>query len=422
MERRGFTLPLLIGGATTSRQHTAVKIAPEYSGADGARARRVARGRRRVEPARARAAATRSTSANRDDAGGAPRAATRPRSEKPLLPYEQARANRLKTRLGRARHRRRRRSSAAAYLDDVPLEELVQFIDWTFFFSAWELKGRFPAILEHPQYGAAARELYEQRAGAARRASSTSKLLTRARRLRLLAGEQPTATTSSSTRTTTARERAGAASTCCGSRRSIAGRPAEPVAGRLRRAARERRARLHRRVRRDRRASAPTSSCKRFEQRARRLQRDHGEGAGRSAGRGVRRVLCTRRRRDDWGYGAGEQLAADDLIAEKYRGIRPALRLSGVPGSHREVRSCSICCDADRQGITLTESFAMTPRRERSAGSTSRTRRRSTSTSAASAAIRLEAYAQRKGMSIEEAERWLAPNLAYDPRRAGLKC
>ena len=97
---------------------------------------------------------------------------TRRAREKPLLSYEQARANRLQIDwdehviaspwfLGRR------------YLDDVPLAELAQFIDWTFFFSAWELKGRFPAILEHPQYGPAARELFEQRAGAARSGSST---------------------------------------------------------------------------------------------------------------------------------------------------------------------------------------------------------------------------------------------------------
>ena len=68
-------------------------------------------------------------------------------------------------RLGRPRHRRRHAFVGRRYLDDVPLGEIAQYIDWTFFFSAWELKGRFPAILEHPTYGAAARELFEQRAG-----------------------------------------------------------------------------------------------------------------------------------------------------------------------------------------------------------------------------------------------------------------
>src|SRR5206468_5360284 len=82
------------------------------------------------------------------------------RRERPLLPYEMALANRLKIDWAAAA------PATPAFLGrrvlaDVPLEELVPYIDWTFFFAAWELKGRFPAILDHPQYGKAARELYE---------------------------------------------------------------------------------------------------------------------------------------------------------------------------------------------------------------------------------------------------------------------
>ena len=98
--------------------------------------------------------------ANRAEQAETARAVRRAAREKPLLSYERARANRLTHRLGRAR------IASPSFLgrrdlDDVPLDELVPFIDWTFFFSAWELKGRFPAILDHPQYGAAARELYD---------------------------------------------------------------------------------------------------------------------------------------------------------------------------------------------------------------------------------------------------------------------
>ena len=157
MERRGFTLPLLIGGATTSKQHTAVKIAHEYSGPvvhvlDASRAVDVVSnllGDNRP----AFDAANRVTQAEIRESYAS-------RRQKPLLTYEQAQANRLKTDwdehviaspwfLGRR------------YLDDVPLEDIAKFIDWTFFFSAWELKGRFPAILDHPEYGSAAREVYE---------------------------------------------------------------------------------------------------------------------------------------------------------------------------------------------------------------------------------------------------------------------
>jgi len=158
MERRGMTLPLLIGGATTSRQHTAVKIAPEYSQPvvhvlDASRVVDVVSSLMSDER---RGAFVRSNIEAQEEI----RDRYKKRSEKPLLSYEAALANRLRydwdehyiatpAFVGRR------------YLDDVPLAEIARFIDWTYFFSAWELKGRFPAILEHAQYGAAARELYE---------------------------------------------------------------------------------------------------------------------------------------------------------------------------------------------------------------------------------------------------------------------
>jgi 5-methyltetrahydrofolate--homocysteine methyltransferase len=158
MERQHFRVPLLIGGATTSPQHTAVKVAPEYSRAtvhvlDASRVVDVvssllSKERRPAFEAENRA---RQTQLRNQHAA---------RREKPLLSYEAAVANRLRTDwasqslpapdfLGRR------------VLRDVPLAEIVPFIDWTFFFAAWELKGRFPAILDHPQLGAAARELYD---------------------------------------------------------------------------------------------------------------------------------------------------------------------------------------------------------------------------------------------------------------------
>ncbi len=164
MTRRDFTVPLLIGGATTSRQHTAVKIAPEYSGPvvhvlDASRAVDVVSnllgaGKPAFDAPTAR---SRRRSAR----------STRPAREKPLLSYEQARANRLQIDwddheiaspwfLGRR------------VLDDLPLAEIARFIDWTFFFSAWELKGRFPGILEHPEYGAGRARALRAREDAAR--------------------------------------------------------------------------------------------------------------------------------------------------------------------------------------------------------------------------------------------------------------
>ena len=158
MERRGFTIPLLIGGATTSRQHTSVKIAQEFSQPvvhvlDASRA---------VDVVSKLLSATHKPAfdaANRveQDTIRQQYAALK---QRPLLAWPAAQAN-------RARFAWRPEQVAipgftgARVLDDVRLEDLAPYIDWTFFFAAWELKGRFPGILEHPQYGAAARELYD---------------------------------------------------------------------------------------------------------------------------------------------------------------------------------------------------------------------------------------------------------------------
>ena len=156
MERRGFKLPLLIGGATTSKQHTAVKIAPAYEKAtvhvlDASRAVDVVS--TLLNPNRA---------ADFDVENRKKQAEIREqyasRARRPLLSYREARANAPKlewTDVPAPSFTGRR------FLDDEPLAEIAKYIDWTLFFSTWELKGSFPAILTHPKYGAAATELYE---------------------------------------------------------------------------------------------------------------------------------------------------------------------------------------------------------------------------------------------------------------------
>ncbi len=156
MERRNFRRPLLIGGATTSRQHTAVKIAPGY----GQATVHVLDASRVVDVVSSLLSDTERQRFEQENQAlqGTLREQYSARRERPLLSYEAALKNRLKTDwtappLAPAFTGRR--------VIEVPLGELVPFIDWTFFFAAWELKGRFPAILDHPQYGAAARELYD---------------------------------------------------------------------------------------------------------------------------------------------------------------------------------------------------------------------------------------------------------------------
>ncbi|HVS17003.1 MAG TPA: methionine synthase, partial [Planctomycetota bacterium] len=157
MKRRGLDLPLLIGGATTSRQHTAVRIAPVYGHPvvhvhDASRAVGVVSGL--LDPVRRGELDT----TNRADQERL-REQYAGRSRRTLLDWAAARENRARVSFEGAISKPQ--FLGRRVIDDVRVADLVPYIDWTFFFSAWELKGRFPGILEHPQQGAAARELYD---------------------------------------------------------------------------------------------------------------------------------------------------------------------------------------------------------------------------------------------------------------------
>jgi 5-methyltetrahydrofolate--homocysteine methyltransferase len=404
MERRGFTLPLLIGGATTSRQHTAVKIAHEYSGPvvhvlDASRAVDVVSnllGPNRPsfdEANRATQAEIRESYANR--------------RQKPLLTYEQARANRLKTDwddhviatpwfIGRR------------YLDDVPLGEIARFIDWTFFFSAWELKGRFPGILDHPQYGAAARELYENAQVLLKRIID-EKLLTAngvyafwpantegddiivykdetrrevLKRLPMLRQQEIIADTKPN--------------------RSLADFIAPRESGVP-----------------DYVGMFAVTAGLGAEDLVRAFERDHDDYnaimvkalADRLAEAFAEYLHAQARK--DWGYGEAENLSNDDLVAEKYRGIRPAYGYPACP-DHSEKFKLFELLDAGRQGLTLTDSAAMLPAASVSGLYFSHPIAKYFNVGRISR-DQIESYAQRKNMSIEEAERWLGPYLSYDP-------
>ena len=241
------------------------------------------------------------------------------------------------------------------YLDDVPLAEIAQFIDWTFFFSAWELKGRFPAILEHPQYGAGGARALRQRAGAAR-SHHRREAAHGARRLRLLAGERRRRRHRRLTPTTRG-GRAGALPRCCGSRRSspTAAEPslADFVA--------------------PRESGVPdyigvfaVTAGIGADELVRRFEQDHDDYnaimvkalADRLAEAFAEYLHAQARK--DWGYGERERCRNEDLIAEKYRGIRPAYGYPACP-DHSEKFKLFELLDAPRQGITLTEHAAMLP-------------------------------------------------------------
>ena len=200
---------------------------------DRARARRLARGRRGGEPARpgGRAEFDRKNRETQERL----RALHADRRERPLLRIADARARGAATRVG-ARRSRTPRLPGPPRARRLPLEALRPYIDWTFFFSAWELKGRIPKIFEHPAYGREARELYDAAQPAAR-PDHAREAARRERRLRLLAGVRARATTSCCSTTRRARARSRASRCCASSRRRKAPRCARsPTSSRRARA------------------------------------------------------------------------------------------------------------------------------------------------------------------------------------------
>ena len=403
MERRGMTLPLLIGGATTSKPHTAVKIAPEYSQPvvhvlDASRAVDVVS--RLLNPAQRPAFAD----ANRADQqrvreqhAGARR--------RPLLTWEAAKANRLRLDW-RADAIARPAFTGARELNDVRLEDVVPYIDWTFFFSAWELKGRFPAILEHPQYGGAARELYEH-AQALLNQIVEQKLLT----LRGVYGFWRANTDGEDIQLLDA-----------GVRFNMLRQQEEIGDGKPNRSLADFIAPADSGIADYLGAFAVTAGIGANELVAR-YEADHDDYhaimvkalADRLA-EAFAEYLHARARRD-WGYGAGERLSNDDLVHERYRGIRPAFGYPACP-DHSEKKELFALLGAERIGISLTESCAMMPAASVSGLYFAHPQAKYFNVGRIGR-DQLEDYARRKRMDVAEAERWLASNLAYEPLKMG---
>ncbi len=404
MERRGFTLPLLIGGATTSRQHTAVKIAPEYSGPvvhvlDASRA---------VDVVSSLLGDDRTgfDAANRVAQSGI-RESYATRRQKPMLTYEQARANRLQTDwdehviaspafVGRR------------YLDDVSLGEIAKFIDWTFFFSAWELKGRFPAILDHSEYGPPARELYEH----------AQALLKRIIDDRLLKAKGVYAFWPANTvgddiivyKDDSLREEFARFPMLRQQEVIADGRPNRSLADFI--APRESRVPDYLGMFAVTAGLGADELVRRFEQNHDDYNAIMVKALADRLAEAFAEYLHAQARKD-WGYGEKEHLSNDDLIAEKYRGIRPAYGYPACPDHSEKVKLFRLL-DAGRQGITLTDSGAMLPAASVSGLYFSHPAAKYFNVGRIGR-DQLESYAERKGMSIEEAERWLGPYLAYDP-------
>jgi 5-methyltetrahydrofolate--homocysteine methyltransferase len=407
MERESFKLPLLIGGATTSKAHTAVKIAPVYSGPvvhvlDASRAVGVVSALKnpgqRVEFERK----------NRADQDGERTAYERKNAEKPLLTLAQARARR--TPLDWTSYVPPVPSfTGVRTLDPVPLPDIVPYVDWSPFFAAWEMRGTFPRIFENEVWGREARKLYDD-----------------ARRLldEIVAGSQLTAKAAYGFFPANA-----------------VGDDVEIYAG----DDRSRATNVLRMLRQqgERPVDQPLQSLSDFvapretglsdyvgafavttghglDAIVRRFEAQHDDYGAIMAKALADRLaealaeLLHRRVREEWGYGRDEHLSHEELIRERYRGIRPAPGYPACPDHTEKGRLFELLDAQARAGITLTESYAMLPTAAVSGWYFSHPEARYL-TVGRIGADQVEDYARRKGMTRAEAERWLAPNLGYTP-------
>ncbi|MBS1150905.1 MAG: methionine synthase, partial [Myxococcaceae bacterium] len=407
LTREGFNIPLLIGGATTSLPHTAVKVAPQYPHGvvhvlDASRVVNVVSALLSAEQKPAfLAEVTRKQDLAREDFAAR-------RAARKLLPIETARARKPVfdwTRLDIPTPE----FLGTRVFKSVPLSEIIPFIDWAPFFSAWELHGRFPQILEDPLVGEEARKLFADakamlaRIEAEKRFTATaalgffaansvgddievysdpqrSKVLARLCMLRQQAEKQP-----------------DQFNLC------LADYLAPKESGRL-----------------DYLGGFAVTAGHGVEAFASELKAkldDYSAIMAQALGDRLAEALAEamhKRARDCCGYGRDEKFTNQELIRENYRGIRPAPGYPANPDHSEKTTLFELLGATAATGITLTESMAMLPASSVSGlyfnhadakyfgiGKIGRDQ--------------VEDYAKRKSMSLEECERWLGPNLDYDP-------
>ena len=411
MQRRHMTLPLLIGGATTSPQHTAVKIAPEYSQPtvhvpDASRVVDVVASLINPELKPAFDAANRAHHVKlREQHAG--------RRERPTLSLEQARANRLKL----AFTNPLKPSFTGLKKVDVALSDLVPFIDWQFFFAAWELKGRFPAILKDAAIGAAATELYGH-AQALLKQIVDGKLI----RARGVYGFWPANSHGDDIVLFQPNERSSDSRLPTpDSRQELTRFPMlrqqEVIAD-----------------------NKPNRSLADFIAPVESGVADYVGAFAVTAGLGVDELVKKyEARHDDYSaiivkaladrfaeafaeylhaqarkdWGIIDRLSNDDLIDEKFQGIRPAFGYPACPDHSEKARLFELL-GARAVGLDLTESFAMTPAASVSGLYFSHPQSKYFAIQRIGQ-DQVADYAKRKGMEIGEVERWLRPILAYEP-------
>jgi 5-methyltetrahydrofolate--homocysteine methyltransferase len=408
MKRQGFEVPLLIGGATTSPAHTAVKIDPEYDGAvayvkDASRAVGVCQALATPEQ---RGEFTERLKSEHEHK----RELHRGRKAKaPAFTLVQARANRFRCDWSAYRPPVPRLAGLRRF-EDVSLEELVRYVDWMPFFNAWEFAGTFPEVLTDPVVGEAASNLYAD----ARRMLKRM-IAERWVRASAVIGFFPANSADEDIEVYADESRSAPLYVAHHLRQQKpkpAGQPHFSLADFV--------------APKDSGVSdwigafAVTAGLG-LEDRVREFEArhdDYGSIMLKALSDRLAEALAERMhervRREFWGYAPEERFTNDQLIREQYRGIRPAPGYPACP-DHTEKATLWAMLDAERNtGITLTESYAMLPTASVSGWYFAHPEARYFQLGRIDA-DQVADYARRKKFSVAEAERWLAPNLGYVP-------
>jgi 5-methyltetrahydrofolate--homocysteine methyltransferase len=423
MERRGMKLPLLIGGATTSKAHTAVKIAPGYSQSvvhvlDASRAVPVVSAL--LSPERKRTF----TDKNRAEQDGLRTQHAGPATR--IVPIDFAREHRAEWSLA-PQDIPQPEFTGTCVLDDFPLTVLRDYIDWSPFFHTWELRGVYPKIFEHEKYGEQARKIFAD-ANALLDRIIAEKLL----HARAVYGFFPANSDGDDVVVWTDNTRMHELSRFYFLRQQtektgkdtanpyrcladfiapIGSAPADL----------NRKSKIENRKSPDHLGAFAVTSGLGLDEVVKRFKADHddynaimAEAVADRLAEAFAECLHARVRRE-WSYGREEHLSSEELIEEKYRGIRPAAGYPACP-DHTEKGTLWKLLDAEaRTGIRLTESYAMWPgssvsglyfahpdSRYFAVGKLGRDQ--------------VDDYARRKAIALTEAERWLGPWLNYDPK------
>ncbi|HET7293811.1 MAG TPA: methionine synthase [Vicinamibacteria bacterium] len=406
MERQGFEVPLLIGGATTSRAHTAVKIAPAYSGPvvhvlDASRAVTVMARLRSAELRQAFVEENRRAQERLRLEHQAKREAS------PLLSLEEARRRRPE--IDWDGYAIPRPEFLGVREARPPLSELVPYVDWSPFFATWELVGTYPKIFEHPKWGARAKELFDDAQASLRRIVAEERLEARG-----AYGFFPVNAVGDDVEVYTDEKRSGLLATLHFLRQQSDKRGREANLALSDFVAPREKGRVDYLG-----AFAVTAGlgCEALVAEFESRKDDYAAIMAKALADRLAEAFAEwlhRRVRAEWGYGRDEALGVEELIRERYRGIRPAPGYPACPDHTEKRRLFDLLGAEARAGMALTESYAMVPAASVSGLYFAHPEARYFQVGRIGE-DQVQDYRRRKGLDQRTAERWLAPLLDYEP-------